>query len=120
MQDALFLAPPFNKILGRKMIASAKYRTGTTEKRSARQSPRSSACPFQPVIHYTPVAEDEKYPNPVWLYCAATVLLYCTVLLYSTTVLLQTTTVYIAVVYQVLLLYCCCTVMYCCTCVLLY
>ena len=52
------------------------------KRRSARQSPRNSACPFSSVVHYTPVAQEKHlYPR-------------------------------IAIVYSYLLHYCCTTVLF--------
>ena len=65
---------------GGRKSASAKYQTGTIEKRrSAPQSPRNSACPFSSFVHYTPVAEEKVSVPPYG--CTVLLLKYCPVLL---------------------------------------
>ena len=61
-QAQLFLCPSSDQQNpGRKLIASAKFETGTIrrKRRTAPQSPRDYACPFPSVVHYTSV-EHEK------------------------------------------------------------
>ena len=121
LQRPLLLAPVLtNKILGRKQIASAKYRTGIVEKRrSAPQIPRNSVSPFSSVVHYTPVAEEKKSVTPygctvmLRLHCTTN----CTTLLYYFKLLLNCSIP--GTLLLVLLYYCCCTVLYR-TCVLPY